>query len=418
MMTSRRSRLQQSASRGNRGAAAALRLADEPTRFLSTVQVGITLIGILSGALAEDAISSEVQRVVALVPWLAGASDGIALVVVVLLITYFSLVVGELVPKRIAMAYPEAVASSIARPLSVLSKVFAVPTRVLSVSTELVLGVLRVKHADGEDVSAEDVRAVVARAASTGVFTSQEHQLFQRIMRLGELIVRDLMVPRSEMVWVDEEMSTEVLRVVVGTSPHSHFPVCRGGPDRVVGVVHIKDLIAYGMLAGREFRVSAVAQKPLFAPETMPALKLMEEFKRRKTHIAFVVDEYGAVLGLLTLNDVISALVGNIARRGDEPKPTAVRREDGSWLMEGRMALHEAALTLGIEPELEAELPDVSTVAGMVIARLGHIPVVGERTEWAGWRFEVVDMDATRVDQVLAMPMGTGTTVVAEERVG
>ncbi|MEP0847985.1 MAG: HlyC/CorC family transporter [Phycisphaerae bacterium] len=402
MMTARRSRLQQAVARGSKGAATALALAREPTRFLSTVQVGITLIGILSGAFAEVAISSKIQAQIAAVSTLEPYSDALALIVVVMAITYFSLVLGELVPKRIALAFPERVASTIARPLAALAVVAALPVKVLSASTNLVVRALRIRPREIDDVSEEDVRALVARAASTGVFTRQEQALFQRIMQVGDLTVRDLMVPRTEVVWIEEGTPAEELRVLVGTSPYSHFPVCRGSVDNLVGVVHLKDLITYGLLAGQSFNVSEVARQPRFVPQTMPALRMMDQFRRSKVHIAFVVDEYGGTLGLLTLNDVLSALIGDIGRRGEEPRPQAVRRDDGSWLIDGRMPLPDALDRIGVSAESHAELPDANTVAGLVLALLGHIPREGERVDWRHWRFEVVDMDDARIDKLLA----------------
>lgn len=404
MMTARQSRLQQAAAAGSKGAAAALALAREPTRFLSTVQVGITLIGILAGAFGEKAISTRVEGWVSRVPALEPYSDTIALVIVVLSITYFSLVLGELVPKRLALAFPELIATTIARPLTLISVVGAWPVWVLTVSTEAVLTLLRIKPRKGDDVSQEDVQSLVARAASTGVFTPQEHALFQRTMRVGDLTVHDLMVPRSEIVWIEEATRPDALRVLIGTSPYSHFPVCQGSLDKLVGVVHIKDLIAYGLLAGAEFNVTTVAHRPLFVPESMPALKLLDQFTSSKVHIAFVVDEHGGTLGLLTLNDVVGALVGDMSRRGEQPAPHATRREDGSWLLDGRLRVDEAASTLGLPAAFADNRPDVSTVAGLVLAQLGHIPVEGEHIEWHGWRIEVVDMDGTRIDQLLASP--------------
>ncbi len=404
MMTARRSRLQAAAARGSKGAATAMALASQPTRFLSTVQVGITLIGILSGALAEKTIASRMRDLVARVEGLEPYADEISLVIVVLGITYFSLVLGELVPKRIAMAFPEHAASVIARPINLLSTVSAWPVKLLSASTETVLAALRIRPRQTDDVSEEDVRSLVARAASTGVFTPQEHALFKRTMQVGDLTVHDLMVPRTEIAWIDERISADALRVLLGTSGFSHFPVCKGSLDKLVGVVHVKDLIAYGLLAGGEFDVSVLTRKPLFVPESMPALRMMDEFKRTKIHIAFVVDEHGGTLGLLTLNDVMSALIGDIGRRGEEPKPHAVQRENGSWLMDGRLPLHEALGILSIHIEND-DAPDVSTVAGLVLAQLGRIPKRGERADWMGWQFEVVDMDGARIDQVLVTPI-------------
>ncbi|MCE9620563.1 MAG: hemolysin family protein [Planctomycetes bacterium] len=405
MMTSRQSRLQLAAAKGSSGAATALSLSREPTRFLSTVQVGITLIGILSGAFGERALSGELQMQVARVSWLAGYSEPISLVIVVLVITYFSLVVGELVPKRLALAHPEAIASFIAKPLNLLSKVAAWPVRVLTLSTDALLKVLRVKQRGDDDVSEDDVKALVARAASTGIFDPLEHKLFQRVFRVGDLTVESLMVPRSDIVWIDEDEPIADVRVLVGTSPHSHFPVCRRKIDQLIGVIHIKDLITYGLLAGTDFKVGVVAQQPMFIPGTMPALNLLDQFQRTKTHVAFVVDEYGGTQGLITLNDVVRAVVGDIPHRTEEPGPAGQRRGDGSWLLDGSLPLHEMAILLNIAPEAMAEFPGVNTVAGLALAQLGHIPVPGEKAVWRGFMLEVVDMDGTRIDKVLAMPL-------------
>jgi putative hemolysin len=409
VMTSRSSRLQHAAARGNKGAAAALSLAREPTAFLSTVQFGITLIGIFAGAFGESSISATIEPLIAKVELLEPYAEEISFVLVVFVITYFSLVVGELVPKRIAMAYPEGVACFIARPLMILAKVASPAVRVLSSSTDAVLSVLRIKPR-GDDVSEDDIKALVARAATTGVFGPLEHKLFQRLFRLGDLKVQSLMVPRHEIIPIEHDMSLHDVRVLVGTSPHSHFPVIQGSLDKLIGVVHIKDLIAYGLLSSLEFKVTDVARKPLFVPEVMPAVKLLDTFQKTRAHIAFVVDESGGVEGLVTLNDVVQALVGDISRLGEEPSARAIRRKDGSFLLDGRLSVHDGMVALGLPDPSPDDLPEVTTVAGMVLALLGHVPDVGEHADWMGWRFEVVDMDGRRVDQVLAyrVPSGGG----------
>ncbi|HYE61414.1 MAG TPA: hemolysin family protein [Phycisphaerales bacterium] len=402
MMTSRASRLQADASRGSRSAATALDLRRDPTRFLSTVQVGITLVGIFAGAIGERAMTQPIQDLLIRLGLPEAYADKAALALVVLVITYFSLVLGELVPKRLAMAYPEAIASAIARPLAILSKLAAWPVRLLTATTHLILRAIRVKQRTDDDVSAEDVQAIVARAASTGVFTPQEHTILQRVLRVGDLTVRDLMVPRTEVVWLPETTTVEELKIHVGTSPYSHFPIAKDSLDDLVGVVHIKDLISYGLLGGLNFTVNRVARKPVFVPETMPALKALDHFRTTRSHIVFVVDEHGGTLGLVTLNDVTTALVGDITRRGEQAPPGAKRRQDGSWLIDGRMPLHELVGTLSITDAQQDELPDVSTAAGLVLAVLGRIPHAGEWTDWHGWRIEVVDMDGARVDKLLA----------------
>lgn len=402
MMTSRQSRLARAAAAGSRGAASAMDLARNPTRFLSTVQVGITLIGILSGAFGETALAGSLVPLLEQVPWLAPYAQPLAFVLIVTAITYCSLVIGELVPKRIALAYPEAVASAISRPIEMLSWFASIPVKVLSVSTDFVTRALRIRPRPEEEVSADDVKVLLARAAGTGIFTPQEHRLFQRIMRVGHLTARDLMVPRGEVIWIGEHDPVERVRLLVGTSPHSHFPVCRGSLDDLVGVVHIKDLIAFGLLTKESFAVATVAAKPLFVPESTAALRLLERFRAEGTHVAIVVNEYGGTQGLLTINDVTSAIVGDMVRRGDAPSPEMMRRADGSWLIDGRVALHELVVALGLPPEAEALLPNVSTTAGVLTAVLGHIPREGESAVWQGWKLEVVDMDGLRVDKVLA----------------
>ena len=404
MMTSRQSRLQASAKAGHKGAAAALALSKEPTRFLSTVQVCITLIGILAGAYGEKKLGLDIESFVKdEVPALAAWAGTIATIIVVLGITYFSLVLGELVPKRIALAFPEFVASAISRPLNGLSFIAAIPVKILTVSTEAILTLFRIKTDARDDVSEEDVQSLMARAASTGVFTPQEHELFKRTVRVGDLRVADLMVRQADIMWIDASSPIDEVRVLVGTCPYSHFPVCNESLANLVGVVHIKDLIAYGLLAGKDFKVSEVAQKPLFVPESMPALKMLDKFQKTKNHVAFIVDEYGTTVGLLTLNDVVAALVGDVSRQGDPSPKKAIRREDGSWLIEGRQLLHDLLPTLEITLPADEELPDATTTAGLVLELLGHLPTEGEYVTWKGWRLEVVDMDGTRIDRVLAM---------------
>lgn len=401
VMTSRHSRLAQSAQRGDKGAARALALAREPTRFLSTVQVGITVIGIFAGAFGENALSTPLEQLLKQVGWLAPYADTVALVVVVLLITYFSLVLGELVPKRVALAHPEAVARFISRPLDLMSRVASAPVKLLTWSTEAVLAVLRVKVPASHEVSEDDVKALLARAASTGVFDPQEHDLLKRVFRVRDLRVRDLMVPRADVIWIDRDWSVSEVRVLVGTSPYSHYPVCRGGMDQVEGVVHIKDLIAYGLLESAGFEISSVARKPLFVPEATPVLKLLEAFQARRTHLALVVDEYGAVEGLISLNDVLRSLVGDISRQGEEEAARIVTRTDGSLLVDGAYPLHEFVARMGISEEAMADLRGVSTVGGLMLSLLDRVPDRGDMVDWQTLRLEVMDMDRQRVDQVL-----------------
>lgn len=403
MMTSRPSRLQAMSDAGHRGARKALALAREPTRFLSTVQVGITLVAILQGAYGERELVGHVAGWVGQVPVLAKHSEGISLGLVVLGLTYAMLVFGELIPKRIALAHPESVAAVIAPALSAVSWVAAGPIWVLTSSTERLLGAFGIR-ARRDEVNEEDVRAIVARAASTGVFDPMEHRIFERALRVGDMTARSLMVPRGSITWIDAGMPAEDVRVLIGTAPFSHFPVCEGSIDRLQGVVHVKDLISYGLLAGAEFKVSAVMQAPLYVPDSMPALKLLQVFQANRTRIAFVVDEHGGLEGLVTANDVVQALLGDLSRGGEDELPGAVRRDDGSWLIDGRLPIPEVLAALGIDAAAAEDLPDVATAAGLVTALLGDLPAVGDRVSWHGWGFEVADLDGRRVDKLLVSP--------------
>jgi putative hemolysin len=400
MMTSRPSRLQQMADRGNVGARKAIEMSREPTRLLSTVQVGITLVAIFQGAFGERQLTGPIADWIDDYQALEHYAEGISLAIVVILLAYCSLVFGELVPKRVALAYPERVAALIAPVLWVVSTVAAWPVRLLSASTDGLLRLLRIRQRPDE-VNEEDVKAIVARAASTGVFDPIEHRIFERALRVGDMTAKSLMVPRSQITWIDESMPAEDVRVLIGTAPFSHFPVCGGTIDRLRGVVHVKDLISYGLLAGSDFKVSAVMQPPVYVPDTMPALRLLELFQANRTRIAFVVDEHGGLEGLATANDVIQAILGDLSRGGEDEQPAAVRRDDGSWLIDGRLPLPDVLATLGIARDAPDELPEVATAAGLVTALLGDLPTTGDHVDWHGWRFEVVDLDGRRVDKLL-----------------
>mgnify|MGYP001346058680 CR=1 FL=1 len=382
-----------------------------PVNGNESIQIGITLIGILCGAFGERSIANELEAMIARWPVLAPWADTIAMLIVVVLIAYFSLIIGELVPKRLAMVNPEGIAKAVAAPMNVLSRLMMPLVFVLSASTEFVLRILRVRPGTHLDVSEEDVRGMIAEGARTGVFQPEEQELVERVFRVGDLRVASIMVTRSDIVWLNESDTAERVRITVGTSPYSHFPVCRGNMDQLLGVVHVKDLVKYGLIAGAEMNVSELSQEPLFVPETTPVLNLLDLFEQNRTHIAFVVDEYGETQGLVTLSDVTAAILGEIKRRGDEEPPDAVRRPDGSWLVDGGLPLHELAPLIGLTEADRQDQPEVNTVAGIVLALLGHIPRAGETANWRHWQFEVMDMDRQRVDKVLVSRRPTATEV-------
>lgn len=403
VMTARPARLQAMADRGNNGARRALALSRDSSRLLSTVHLIMTMTAIIEGAYGERELAHHLEIWLRDFPALAPYAETIAFVTVITALSYLLLVVGELVPKQIGVAYPERIASLTATPLMAMSRLGGIPVRILTASTNGLTRLLRIRSRS-EDVSEEDVKAMVAQATSTGVFDPMERRIFERALRVGDMTAKSLMVPRADITWIEGSMPAEDVRVLIGTAPFSHFPVCEGTIDRLQGVVHVKDLISYGLLAGAEFRVSSVMQQPIYVPDSMPALKLLELFQSSRSRVAFVVDEHGGLEGLVTANDVVQALLGDLSRGGEEETPGADRREDGSWLVDGRLPLPEVLETLGMPTSAADDLPDVATAAGMVTALLGDLPVVGDHADWRGWRFEVVDLDGRRVDKILVSP--------------
>ena len=403
IMTSRPTRLQAMADRGVRGARHALLLSRDSSRMLSTVHLIMTMTAIVEGAYGERMLAHELESWLHEWPALEKHAETISFIVVITALSYLLLVIGELVPKQLGIAHPERVATLTAPGLWFMSRLAGIPVRILAASTDGLCKMLGIRPRS-EDVSEEDVKAMVAQGTSAGIFDPIEQGIFERALRVGDMTARSLMVPRRQITWIDEAMPAEDVRVLVGTAPFSHFPVCRGSIDRLAGVVHVKDLIAYGLLAGADFKVSAVMQEPVYVPETMPALKLLDLFQRARTRIAFVVDEHGGLEGLVTANDLVQAIVGDLTRAGEEELPGATRRDDGSWLVDGRMPTPELLQTLRLEPTAADDLPDVATAAGLVMVLLGKLPGTGDHVDWQGWRFEVVDLDGTRLDKLLVSP--------------
>jgi magnesium and cobalt exporter, CNNM family len=402
VVSARRSRLRTRASSGDAGAAAALALLAEPTRFLSTVQIGITLIGILLGAVSGATLASEIRSWLQAVPGLAGYAQPISLVVVVGVTTYLSLVIGELVPKRIAQNAPEAIASAIARPMRLLATITAPLVAILTLTTEGVLRVLRV-HASGEPaLTEEDVRLLIVQGTEAGVIQAGERQVVEAAFELGDREVRELMTPRVLVTWLDLEAEREAAVAEMANSPHHYYPVCQGELDRVAGVLATRDLMPR-LLTGGEFDLAALLRPALFLPERLPAYSALDEFKRAGTRMALVVDEQGGVEGVLTTTDLLEILAGESAATGSGGMQEPIRRHDGSWSLDGLMPVHEAADLLGVRP-LRDESKDILTLGGMAMARIGRIPTAGDRFEWQGVSFEVVEMSGRRVDKLLAIP--------------
>lgn len=409
IVSARRARLQHLASRGDRRAEAALSLAESPNRFLSTVQVGISLIGIIAGVFGGAAFSETLATALKQVYFLVPYADAIALVSVVVGITYLSLVIGELVPKRLALRHPEQIAMFVARPMLCLESLASPIVSFLSTSTEVILRLFGIEPSQAEpSISEEEIKVMIQQATKAGTFEEVEQEMVERVLRLGDMRVSALMTPRPDIVWLDlEDTAEENYRKLV-ESPHTRFPVCQGGLDHLLGVVQVNDLLTRG-LTGQTLDLTSVLRQPVYVPESTRGLKVMELFKQASTHIALVVDEYGVIQGLVTLNDILEAIIGDIPSIGIPAEPEAVQREDGSWLLDGMMAIDDFR-ELFLLPELPGEQRgNFHTLGGFVITHLGRIPSTADYFEWDNFRFEVADMDGNRVDKVLMIPLDTGT---------
>jgi putative hemolysin len=400
IVSARRIRLIRMADRGSSGARHALQLASEPTRFLSTVQVGITSIGILNGAIGEASVVSRLRGSFEQVPVLAPYASPLALAVMVVVLTYASLILGELVPKRLALTHPEAIASVIARPMQILAAVGRPLVFVLSASTDTILRLLRVRQVKQPAITVEEIKVLLEQGAKEGVFEATERELVTNVLNLDERHVGAVLTPRSDVVFLDLRDGVEATHEKLRGTPHEVFPLCDGGLEHVLGFVRSTTVLDQ-VLDGRELDLPALAEPPLYVPETMTLMKLLEQFKRTHLPVALVVDEFGDVEGLASLTDVISAIVGRLPSEPGE-EPAIVRRDDGSWLIDGGLDISTLFRTLGSESLLSDEdRQHYHTLGGLAMLALGRIPRTGDVFERGGYRFEVVDMDGNRVDRVL-----------------
>lgn len=397
VVSARRVRLQQMAGQGNKGAEIALQLADAPNRFLSTVQVGITLVGIFAGAFGGATMSVKLAQPLESLPYVGRYAGIISLFLVVGAITYLSVVIGELVPKRLALQSAERIAALIARPMHFLSVLATPVVRLLSISTEAVLTLFGVQAHTKVEVSEEEIRILVEQGAQAGIIEEAERDMVESVFRLGDRPLQAMMTPRTEIVWLDINAPGESNRRIVETSHHSRFPVGDGDLDHVVGIVLAQDLLA-DCLANKPFDLT-VMKAPLFVPETMRALHALERFKESGMPMALLIDEYGGIEGLVTLIDILEAIVGDIPTLEEIVAPPIVQRDDGSWLVDGLLTLDEFRETFDVKA-----FPGegrYQTIGGFVVYRLGELPRVGQAVEWDGLRFEIMDLDGHRVDKVL-----------------
>ena len=403
VVSSRRPRLDTMAAAGSRGARIALRLIDDPNRFLSTVQIGITLVGILAGAFGGATLAGRLGACLDRFPVVAPHGDALAIAIVVPAITYLSLIVGELVPKRIALANPERVAAALAPSMHALSRIAAPAVWLLRVSTEAVLGLLGLSGTRDAAVTEEEVRSMITEGTQAGIFVPQEREMIEGVMRLADRSVRAVMTARTDIVWIDiDDTRDEILRTL-SQARHSRLLVCRGSTDEPVGVVHTKDLLP-AVLRHETIDLAAHLTPPLVVPDRTPALRLLDLFRREGVHMAVVVDEFGSTQGVVTPTDVLESIAGELPERGEEPELALVRRDDGSWLVDGLVPIDEFEDRTGLKGLREGR--DFQTVAGFVLHHLGHLPNVGEAVEVRDLKFEVMDMDGRRIDRILVSGAG------------
>lgn len=406
IVSARKTRLQQWSESGRKGAGRALALANKPANFLSTVQFGITVISILSGAIGEATLSEQVAESLSRISWLLPYADRLAFWIPVTGIAFFSLILGELVPKRLALLNPEGIASVMARPMEVISAIAFPLVWIISFVTDLVLWMLRVREPLHAPITEEEINVLMEQGAEAGVFEQHEQALVSRIFRLDDQSIRSVMTPRGDIVYFDLNDSFETNRQKLMRSVHTRFLICKGGLGEVVGLLRAKSVLD-AFLEGKPFDFASDAVKPLYVPETLTMIELLEAFKKHRQHLALVIDEYGELQGLVTMNNVMELLVGDVATVEDELQHEIVQREDGSWLVDGNIPIERFREAMKLDHKLSGEgIQAYRTLAGFTMMCLGRVPQVGDQFISDGLRFEVVDMDLNRVDKLIVSRIG------------
>jgi putative hemolysin len=404
IVSSRKARLRQLADGGDSRARLALELAESPNTFLSTVQIGITLVGVLAAAFSGATMAEELAKPMRRVSWLAPYATQASFAVVVTGLTYFTLVLGELVPKRLGLRDPEGIARTLARPMRKLSKLASPVVALLSLSTEALLRLLRLKPVPSCTVSEEEVRLLVKEGMRAGVFHPNEPAMVESVMALDRLPVRDLMTPRAKIIWINVQDPHEAIWHKIVVSGHTSFPVYEGNRDHVIGVVSVKAIYA-NLAAGAAVNVKDLMTPALVVPSSMSASSLLEKFKQTRKHVALVTDEFGGVVGLASLHDIMEAIIGELPASNERARPRALRRDDGSWLVDGMIEADEfERVVAGFRLHTGAER-DYHTFAGFIVKHLGRVPSEGDAFQLHGYHIEIIDMDNHRVDKVLLLPL-------------
>ena len=400
LVSARKTRLLARAEDGDDRAMTALALLDKPNRLLSTVQIFITAIGILSGALGGQAAVEQLTRLLSRIPWLAESAEGVSIAIVVLTITFFSLVIGELIPKRIALQNPERLAMSLAGLMRFFSIIAAPIVHILSFATDLGLRLLRIKPQKEESENEEEIKVLLEQGMQDGEFEAAEQDMVEGIFRMSDRTVEVIMTPRTEVEWIDMGEPLEKNLALIANSIHTRFPVAQDSLDNVIGVLMSKDLLT-AQLRDKPMDLRSLIQPPLLVPESMPALKVLELFKTSGTHLALVIDEYGGLLGMVTLFDILKSIVGELPQNAGDLQPQAFQREDGSWLMDGMMPVDEFKDLLELDDLPDEDRVGYQTLGGFVMNQLGEVPTAGQMFTWDQYKFEVMDMDGRRVDKIL-----------------
>jgi putative hemolysin len=404
LISAKRMRLEKMAEEGSHGAITALELADRPSNFLSTVQVGITLITIFNGAFGEASVADKLTPNIQAIGALSSFAHEIALAIVVIGITFASIILGELVPKRIAILYPEILATWVAPPLRKLSTLMKPFVKLLAVTTDFIMRLLGMPHSKDDTPTEEEIATMIREGTDAGVFEKTEYDIVSRALRLDDRHLKALMTPRVDLEFLDLDDPLEVNLQRIADSPYSRFPVCRHDRSQIVGVVRARDLFEQAIRRHslEAIDIAAAVQPLLYVPESVSAMDLLELFKKNHAELALIVDEYGDIQGMVTLADVMSALVGDVTVIGEEHDPDAVRREDGSWLLDAGMSLDRFRDLFGSDVRFpDEESGSYHTLAGFVLYQLGYIPIPSEHFVWDKYRFEVVDMDGNRIDRLL-----------------
>lgn len=398
----RKTRLQQLANDGNHRAKSLLDLVNSPSRFLSTVQVGITMVGIMAGAVGGATIARSLSIEIGKMDILAPYAEAIAFTIVVLLITYFTLILGELVPKQIALHSSEKIAMAVSRPMKIISMLTSPAVHMLSVSTEGILKIFGIKTIREQLVSEEEIKVMIDQGIEAGMFEEAERDMIESVFSLGDSRAGALMTPRTDVFWLDVEDTSEEIHKKITESDHSRFPVCQDSLDKVLGIVRAKDILN-ALKNDEPFNLKKYMHTPLFVPESAPILKVLETFKKMRQHAAIVVDEYGITQGFITVYDILEAIVGDIPSVDETDEPMAVQRKDGSWLLDGLLPIDDFKEIFNIK-ELPGE-GSYQTLGGFIMMQLGQIPSAADFFEWEDLKIEVVDMDGSRVDKVLLIPL-------------